>query len=349
MRRAHAGLRRPARRRAQGARTRSRRRSASWPRRAARHGDVAGDAAAASRSPIRLEALAPCHVVVEAIVEDLGAKRELFAALEKIVGDDCILASQHLLAFGDRDGRGVQAAGARRRLPLLQPGAGDEDRRGGRRRADRAVGRPMRSPRSPSASATRRCAARTRRASSSTTPAARSCPKSLRVLSEGVADFATIDRILVDAAGFRIGPFGLMDLVGLDIAHAVMKSMYQQYFEEPKYRPSFLCRAARRRGPARPQDRPRLVRYDKDGVAEAARRAASRRRDKPRVGVGRSRAEGAAGRSRRAAERKPAPEAVCFVAPLGKDATTAALEHGARSARAPWRSIRCSASPSAAR
>src|SRR5258706_223178 len=65
-------------------------------------------------------------------------------------------------------------------------------------------------------------------------------PEALRVLSEGVADFAAIDRILVDAAGFRIGPFGLMDLVGLDVNHAVMKSMYQQYFEEPKYRPSFL-------------------------------------------------------------------------------------------------------------
>ena len=66
-------------------------------------------------------------------------------------------------------------------------------------------------------------------------------PEALRVLSEGVADFATIDRILVDAAGFRLGPFGLMDLVGLDVAHAVMKSMYEQYYEEPKYRPSFLA------------------------------------------------------------------------------------------------------------
>src|SRR4051812_34655089 len=66
-------------------------------------------------------------------------------------------------------------------------------------------------------------------------------PEALRILSEGIADFATIDRILVDAAGFRLGPFGLMDLVGLDVSHAVMKSMYQQYFEEPKYRPSFLC------------------------------------------------------------------------------------------------------------
>ena len=81
-------------------------------------------------------------------------------------------------------------------------------------------------------------------------------PEALRVLSEGIADFATIDRILVDAAGFRLGPFGLMDLVGLDVAHAVMKSMYQQYFEEPKYRPSFLAEPRVAAGLARPQDRP---------------------------------------------------------------------------------------------
>ena len=42
---------------------------------------------------------------------------------------------------------------------------------------------------------------------------------------EGVADFATIDRILVGAAGFRLGPFELMDLIGLDVSHAVMESV----------------------------------------------------------------------------------------------------------------------------
>src|SRR5260221_62048 len=61
-------------------------------------------------------------------------------------------------------------------------------------------------------------------------------PESLRVLSEGVADFATIDRILIDAAGFCIGPFGLMDPLGLDVPPPLMKSMYPQYFDEPQYR-----------------------------------------------------------------------------------------------------------------
>ena len=87
-----------------------------------------------------------------------GARRQARAVLRarrRSSTSDCILASQHLFALGDRDGRRLQAARARRRLPLLQSGAGDEDRRGGRRRAHRAVGRPTRSPRSRSASATR--------------------------------------------------------------------------------------------------------------------------------------------------------------------------------------------------
>ena len=64
--------------------------------------------------------------------------------------------------------------------------------------------------------------------------------EALRIASEGVADFATIDRILRDQCGFKLGPFELMDLTGLDVSHPVMESIYQQYYEEPRYRPSVL-------------------------------------------------------------------------------------------------------------
>ena len=59
-------------------------------------------------------------------------------------------------------------------------------------------------------------------------------------MSEGVADFVTIDRILRDQAGFKLGPFELMDLTALDVSHPVMESIYHQYFEEPRYRPSVI-------------------------------------------------------------------------------------------------------------
>lgn len=64
--------------------------------------------------------------------------------------------------------------------------------------------------------------------------------EALRIASEGVADFATIDRILRDQAGFKLGPFELMDLTGLDVSHPVMESIYRQYYEEPRYRPSVI-------------------------------------------------------------------------------------------------------------
>lgn len=64
--------------------------------------------------------------------------------------------------------------------------------------------------------------------------------EALQIAAEGVADFATIDRILRDQAGFKLGPFELMDLTGLDVSHPVMTSIYHQYFEEPRYRPNAI-------------------------------------------------------------------------------------------------------------
>ena len=65
--------------------------------------------------------------------------------------------------------------------------------------------------------------------------------EALRVASERVSDFATIDRILKDQMGFKLGPFELMDLTGLDVSHPVMESIYRQYYDEPRYRPSAIA------------------------------------------------------------------------------------------------------------
>ncbi len=64
--------------------------------------------------------------------------------------------------------------------------------------------------------------------------------EALQIASEGVADFATIDRILRDHAGFKLGPFQLLDLTGLDVAHEAMTSIYQSHWSEPRYRPSAI-------------------------------------------------------------------------------------------------------------
>ena len=276
-----------------------------------------------------LQAFAPCHLVVEAIVEDLAAKRILFSELEEIVSESCILASNtsslSVTAMAAACKRPGRVAGYHFFNPvpvmkivevvdgvLTEPWVTDALTA----LAQRFGHTPVRCKDTPGFVVNH---------------AGRAfVPEALRVLSEGVADFATIDRILVDAAGFRIGPFGLMDLVGLDVAHAVMKSMYQQYFEEPKYRPSFIAE-------------PRVAaglhgRKTKRGWYEYA----------PDLQMP---PEAPAPKAKPAAvwavpelkellldlgaklELKPAPDAVCFVAPLGLDASAAALEHGLDPAR----------------
>ena len=66
--------------------------------------------------------------------------------------------------------------------------------------------------------------------------------EALKILGEGLATFEQIDTILRDGAGFRMGPFELMDLTGVDVSHPVMESLYEQYYYEPRYRPHPLTR-----------------------------------------------------------------------------------------------------------
>ena len=278
-----------------------------------------------------VEGFAPSHVVVEAIVEDLGAKRALFATLEKAVKGDCILASNtsslSVTAMAAACKRPGRVAGYHFFNPvpvmkvvevvdgvLTEPWA-----------SDALTGLARRFGHTPV-----RC---------KDTPgfvvnhAGRAfVPEALRVLSEGVTDFATIDRILVDAAGFRLGPFGLMDLVGLDVAHAVMKSMYQQYFEEPKYRPSVLAEPRVAAALLGRKTGRGWYEYGKDGAAVRMPEAPAPEARPDAVWAVPELKELIAALGAKP-ELKPTPDAVCFVAPLGADATTSALELGLDPAR----------------
>jgi 3-hydroxybutyryl-CoA dehydrogenase len=60
--------------------------------------------------------------------------------------------------------------------------------------------------------------------------------EALRLLGENAADPATLDK-LMRSIGFRMGPFELIDLIGCDVNLAVTQSVYDAYFQEPKYRP----------------------------------------------------------------------------------------------------------------
>jgi 3-hydroxybutyryl-CoA dehydrogenase len=266
-----------------------------------------------------LESFAPCQVLVEAIIEDLAAKRALFSKLESVVADDCILASNtsslSVTAMAAACKRPGRVAGYHFFNPvpvmkvvevvdgtLTEPWVGETLTALAKRFGHTAV----------------RC---------KDTPgfivnhAGRAfVPEALRILSEGVADFATIDRILVDAAGFRLGPFGLMDLVGLDVAHAVMKSMYGQYYEEPKYRPSFLAEPRVAAGLLGRKTGRGWYRYT-DGVPENVAEQAAPSTKLPKLVWAVAELKDFSTTSAKDAD-------VCLVAPLGTDATTTALELG---------------------
>ena len=66
--------------------------------------------------------------------------------------------------------------------------------------------------------------------------------EALRMLAEGTADVETIDDVMKSCGGFAMGPFQLMDLIGIDVNFSVTKSVYEAYFNEPKYRPSYIQR-----------------------------------------------------------------------------------------------------------
>lgn len=66
--------------------------------------------------------------------------------------------------------------------------------------------------------------------------------EALKILGEGVTSVSEIDRILRDGAGFRMGPLELFDLTALDVSHPVMESIFNQYYQEDRYRPHPLTR-----------------------------------------------------------------------------------------------------------
>src|SRR6476620_1550617 len=186
-----------------------------------------------------LDQLADCRLVIEAVVERLDVKKQLFAQLEGIVATDAVLAtntsslSVTAIAAASKHPQRVAGYHFFNPVPLMKVVeviAG--------LKTDAAV-----------------CEALSTyaRQIGHTPVLAQDTPgfivnhagrgygtEALRIVGEGVADFATIDRILRDQVGFKLGPFELMDLTALDVSHPVMESIYRQYYDEPRFRPSVI-------------------------------------------------------------------------------------------------------------
>ena len=186
-----------------------------------------------------LTALSLCDLVIEAVVERLDVKAGLFAALEDVVRADAILAS-------NTSSLSVTAIAAKLRHPQRFAGFHFFNPVPLMKVVEVVAGLKT------SATVCERLATYARQMGH-TPVQVQDTPgfivnhagrgygtEALRIVSEGVADFTTIDRILKDQIGFKLGPFELMDLTALDVSHPVMESIYHQYFEEPRYRPSVI-------------------------------------------------------------------------------------------------------------
>jgi 3-hydroxybutyryl-CoA dehydrogenase len=203
-------------------------------------GKLGATDAAAAKGRIRpvsdIAQLFECKVIFEAVLEDLAVKRELFVRLESVVSDDCILATNTssllitAIAAGCRRPERVAGAHFFNPVPLMKiveiiPGV----------RTDPAV--------------VERLAALVRHSGHAAVVVADTpgflinhagrglYTEGIRILSEGVAPVEAIDAVLRDAVGFRLGPFQLFDLTGLDVSFPVLQQIYRAFFEEPRFRP----------------------------------------------------------------------------------------------------------------
>ena len=303
-------------------------------------------AAAAMEAGARLKPVASladfaaCGVVIEAIVEDLPAKCELFRALERVVGPTCVLAtntsSLSVTAIAAACARPERVGGFHffSPVPLMKIVEVIEGVR-----SDPAVAQRL---------------TEMARAFGHVPVRAKDTPgflvnhagraygtEALRIVSEGIADFRAVDEVLREGAGFRMGPFELLDLTGLDVSQPVMESIYHQFHEEPRFRPSPLLLQRKLGGLLGRKSGRGFYAYE-DGVKQVppaapppaapreaavwvSRAAAARPALEALVAKLGARVDGA---------DRPTKDAICLLSPWDSDATAAALAEGVDPRRA---------------
>jgi len=185
-----------------------------------------------------LNDLSECNLIIEAIVENLQVKQQIFAALEKQACDDCVLAT-------NTSSLSVTAIAAACQQP------------------ERVIGLHFFNPPPLMAlveviPALQTAPALVERAKELMVSwgklpvVTRDTPgfivnrvarpyygEALRIYEEGIADMATIDWAMTELGGFRMGPFALMDYIGHDVNYVVTETVFQSFFYDPRYKPSF--------------------------------------------------------------------------------------------------------------
>jgi len=184
-----------------------------------------------------LNGLANCNLIIEAIVENLDVKKSVFSELEKIVREDCILASNTSslsitsIAASCKNAErvmGIHFFNPATIMPLVEiiPGiASNADLITNSKKLVDSWGK--------------------------VTVIAKDTPgfivnrvarpfysEALRIYEEGIADMVTIDWAMKEIGGFKMGPFELMDLIGHDVNYVVTETVWKQFYYDPKFKPA---------------------------------------------------------------------------------------------------------------
>lgn len=185
-----------------------------------------------------LNALAGCSLVIEAIIENLDIKKKVFADIEKIVSADCVLATN----TSSLSVTSIAAACTK---------------------ADRVLGLHFFNPAPlmalvevvPAVQSDAAIVAQCKdlmTAWGKVPVITKDTPgfivnrlarpfygEAIRIMEEGIADMATIDWAMTELAGFKMGPFTLTDYIGHDVNYVVTETVFQSFFYDPRYKPSF--------------------------------------------------------------------------------------------------------------
>jgi 3-hydroxybutyryl-CoA dehydrogenase len=185
-----------------------------------------------------LDALVTCDIIIEAIVEKMEVKHSVFSSLENIVSPQCILAS-------NTSSLSIASIGS------------------ALKKSDRIIGIHFFNPATimplveiiPSVQTsedTTNQAVELIKGWGKTVVVCKDTPgfivnrvarpfygEALRIYEEGMADFATIDWAMTHFGGFKMGPFTLMDYIGNDVNYAVTESVFQAFYYDPRFKPSF--------------------------------------------------------------------------------------------------------------
>ncbi len=186
----------------------------------------------------RMSDLKDAGLVIEAVIENLDVKKEIFRKLETIVPEDAILASNTSS------------------LSIASIGSSVKN-------SERVIGIHFFNPAPlmplveiiPAVSTSKKTTQKAREIIDSwgkVTVLAKDTPgfivnrvarpfygEAVRIYEEGFADPATIDWAMTELGGFRMGPFTLMDFIGHDVNYAVTESVFREFYYDPRYRPNF--------------------------------------------------------------------------------------------------------------